>query len=232
MGLVDQLDDEDRKFLKDGVTINMRLADYGLKHGPGLGIGRAFERLIRQNLIQKDMVLAARILASAAADARMAGINLPAMSSAGSGNHGLIAILPIWTVKNYVTGSEDVVIEAQALSHMITAYIKAQTGRLSAICGCSVAAGAGAAAGVAYLLGGTTKHIAGAITNLIENLAGVICDGAKPGCALKLATAAGTAVQSALFALQRGLGFRPPMASPGYLRKKPCKTSAPCAGKV
>ncbi|MGD9826407.1 serine dehydratase subunit alpha family protein [Desulfobacter sp.] len=204
LGLVDQLDDEDRKFLKEGVDLNMRLADHGLKYGPGpgLGIGRAFERLIRQNLICQDMVLAARILASAAADARMAGVNLPAMSSAGSGNQGLTAVLPIWAVKDYVTASEDVVIEALALSHMITAYIKAYTGRLSAICGCSVAAGAGAAAGVAYLLGGTTLHIAGAITNLIEDLAGVICDGAKPGCALKLATAAGTAVHSALFALQ------------------------------
>ncbi|WP_020586307.1 serine dehydratase subunit alpha family protein [Desulfobacter curvatus] len=202
LALVDELDDEDRKFLKEGVDVNMRLADHGLKYGPGLGIGRAFERLIRQNLIRQDMVLAARMLASAAADARMAGVNLPAMSSAGSGNHGLTATLPIWAVKDYVSASEDVVIEALALSHMITAYIKAYTGRLSAICGCSVAAGAGAAAGVAYLLGGTTLHIAGAITNLIEDLAGVICDGAKPGCALKLATAAGTAVHSALFALQ------------------------------
>jgi len=202
VALVDQLDDEDRKFLKKGVKINMRLADHGLKYGPGLGIGRAFERLIRQNLICKDMVLAARMLASAAADARMAGVNLPAMSSAGSGNHGLTAVLPIWAVKDHVTCTEDVVIEALGLSHMVTAYIKAYTGRLSAICGCSVAAGAGAAAGVAYLLGGTTPHIAGAICNLIEDLAGVICDGAKPGCALKLATAAGAAVQSALFSLQ------------------------------
>ena len=202
VALVDQLDDEDRIFLKEGVQINMRLAEHGLKYGPGLGIGRAFERLIRQNLICKDMVLAARMLASAAADARMDGVNLPAMSSAGSGNHGLTAVLPIWAVKDHVTCTEDVVIEALGLSHMITAYIKAYTGRLTAICGCSVAAGAGAAAGVAYLLGGTTAHIAGAISNLIEDLAGVICDGAKPGCALKLATAAGTAVQSALFALQ------------------------------
>jgi L-cysteine desulfidase len=208
VALVDQLDDEDRTFLKEGVQINMRLAEHGLKHGPGLGIGKAFERLTRQNLICKDMVLAARMLAAAAADARMAGVNLPAMSSAGSGNHGLTAVLPIWAVKDNVTCTEDVVIEALGLSHMITAYIKAYTGRLTAICGCSVAAGAGAAAGVAYLLGGTTAHIAGAISNLIEDLAGVICDGAKPGCALKLATAAGTAVQSALFALQ-GVRVRP-----------------------
>lgn len=218
--LVDQLDDEDRKFLKEGVTVNMRLAEHGLKHGPGLGVGRAFEQLINQNLIGRDMVLAARMLASAAADARMAGVNLPAMSSAGSGNHGLTAILPIWAVKDYVPACEDVVVEALALSHMITACVKAHTGRLSAVCGCSVAAGAGAAAGVAYLLGGSTHQIAGAITNLIEDLAGVICDGAKPGCALKLATAAGTAVQAALFALQ---GVRV-QASDGITGVSPEKT--------
>lgn len=220
LGLVDQLDEEDRAFLREGVAVNMRLADHGLKYGAGLGIGKAFERLVRQNLITKDMVLAARMLASAAADARMAGVNLPAMSSAGSGNHGLTAVLPIWAVQEYVSVKEETVIEALALSHMVTAYIKAHTGRLSAICGCSVAAGAGAAAGVAYLLGGTTAHIAGAIINLIEDLAGVICDGAKAGCALKLATAAGTAVQSALFALQ-GVSVQ---ATDGIVGRSPEKT--------
>jgi L-cysteine desulfidase len=132
----------------------------------------------------------------------MGGVKLPAMSSAGSGNHGLTAILPIWAIRDFIECDEKTVIEAMALSHLVTAYVKAHTGRLSAICGCSVAAGAGASAGVAYLLGGNLAHIAGAIKNIIEDLAGVICDGAKAGCSLKLATAAGTAVQAALFSLQ------------------------------
>ncbi len=200
--LLDDLDDEDLKFLKSGVDVNMRLADYGLKHGPGLGVGRTMERLVRQGLMKRDMITAARILASSAADARMAGVKLPAMSSAGSGNHGLTAILPIVAVEKFVTVDHRTTLEAIGLSHIITAYVKAFTGRLSAICGCSVAAGAGATAGVTYLMGGTKLHIAGAIKNLTEDLAGVICDGAKGGCALKLATAAGTAVQAALFALQ------------------------------
>ncbi|MEJ2038964.1 MAG: L-serine ammonia-lyase, iron-sulfur-dependent, subunit alpha, partial [Desulfosarcinaceae bacterium] len=110
--------------------------------------------------------------------------------------------------KEFVTTEKRTVLEAIALSHIITGYIKAYTGRLSAVCGCSVAAGAGAAAGVAYLLGGDHVHIAGAIKNLIVDLAGVICDGAKGSCALKLATAGGTAVQAALFALQ-GVTVRP-----------------------
>jgi L-cysteine desulfidase len=165
-------------------------------------VGRALERLARQRLIRRDMILAARILTSSAADARMAGARLPAMSSAGSGNHGLTAILPIWAVKDYVDCEPCEVLRAIALSHIVTGFIKAYTGRLSALCGCSIAAGAGATAGIAYLLGGDASHIAGAITNLMGDLAGVICDGAKAGCALKLSTAAGTAVQAALFALQ------------------------------
>lgn len=202
IGLLDDLDDDDLAFLQSGVDTNMALANHGLKFGPGLGIGLALERLARQKLITRDMILDARILASAAADARMAGVKLPAMSSAGSGNHGLTAILPIWAVRKWVDCSAMAILKSIGLSHLITAYVKAHTGRLSAVCGCSVAAGAGAAAGIAYLLGGDQRHIAGAIKNLTLDLAGVICDGAKGGCALKLATAAGTAVQSALFALQ------------------------------
>ena len=200
--LLDDLDDEDLAFLEAGIEVNMRLAEYGLKHGSGLGVGRTLERLVRQGLIKRDMITAARILASSAADARMSGVKLPAMSSAGSGNHGLTAILPIVAIEDFITVDHRTVLEAIGLSHILTAYVKAYTGRLSAICGCSVAAGAGATAGVTYLMGGTKHHIAGAIKNLTEDLAGVICDGAKGGCALKLATAAGTAVQAALFSLQ------------------------------
>ncbi len=202
ISLLDELDADDLAFLREGVEYNVRLAEYGLTVGPGLGVGQTLERLAREGLLKKDMVLAARILTSAASDARMAGVKMPAMSSAGSGNHGLTAILPIWAVKDYVVcDDEDCVLRAIALSHVITAHIKAHTGRLSAICGCSIAAGAGATGGVTYLMGGNHCHIAGAIKNVIGDLAGVICDGAKAGCSLKLATAAGTAVQSALFAL-------------------------------
>lgn len=200
--LIDDLDSEDMEFLEESVRYNMRLTEYGLKHGPGLGVGKTLEQLVRQQLIKKDMILAARMLTSAAADARMAGVKLPAMSSAGSGNHGLTAVLPIWAVKEFIECEKKSILEAIGLSHIITAYVKTHTGRLSAVCGCSIAAGAGATAGVTYLLGGDVQHIAGAITNLTEDLAGIICDGAKAGCALKLATAAGTAVQAALFSLQ------------------------------
>lgn len=211
VALVDDLDDEDFAFLQEGVDLNLHLAKHGLRYGSGLGIGSALERMVDRGTVQRDMITAAKILASAAADARMDGVCLPAMSSAGSGNHGLTAILPIWAVKPYAPShlaTDRRVLEAIALSHIVTGFVKAYTGRLSALCGCSVAAGAGATAGIAYLLGGDLdgperiEAIAGAIENLMGDLAGMICDGAKAGCALKLATAAGAAVQAALLSLE------------------------------
>jgi len=218
--LADDLDAEDLAFLEQGVAYNTRLAEHGLKFGCGLGVGKTFERLARQKIIAKDMSLAARMLTSAAADARMDGVKLPAMSSAGSGNHGLTAVLPIWAAKDFLDCTRDDVLRAIGLSHIVTASVKAHTGRLSAVCGCSVAAGAGATAGIAALMGGDLHHIAGAIKLLIEDLAGVICDGAKAGCALKLATAAGTAVQAALFSLH-GMRVR---ATDGIIAESPEQT--------
>lgn len=199
--LTAELDDEDLDFLEVGVNHNLALAEYGLKHGSGLGIGKAIDRLIKQKLLVNDMSTSARRLTSAAADARMGGAKLPAMSSAGSGNHGLTAILPIWAIKDFIDHDRDTLLRAIGLSHIITAYVKAHTGRLSAVCGCSVAAGAGATAGITYLVGGDVHQVEGAIGNILEDLAGVICDGAKAGCAIKLNTAAGAAVQAALFSL-------------------------------
>ena len=133
LDLVDTLDADDLGFLEEGMQYNLRLAEYGLKHACGLGIGRTLKRLARQRLLSRDMALAARILTSAASDARMAGVKLPAMSSAGSGNHGLTATLPIHAVKEFVDCEPDAVLKAVGLSHILTAYIKSFTGRLSAV---------------------------------------------------------------------------------------------------
>ncbi len=202
LALVEQMEYEDYDFIREGIACNLKLAEHGLLYGCGLGVGKMLDRLSREGLISRDMIFSARMMTSAACDARMSGAKLPAMSSAGSGNHGLTAILPVWAVSQYLSSvDETALVKAVALSHVVTGYIKAHTGRLSAVCGCSVAAGAGATAGVVYLMGGSLRHIAGAIKNLLSDLAGVICDGAKASCALKLATAGGTAVQSALFSL-------------------------------
>jgi L-cysteine desulfidase len=200
--LVDGLDHEAAQFMLKGIETNSLLAQYGLEHGSGLGVGRTLQDMVHQGKLQEDMILSAKIVTSAAADARMSGAGLPAMSSAGSGNNGLMAILPIWAIRNFVPCQESRLLQGIALSHLITIQIKTYTGRLSSLCSCSVAAGAGAAGGTVYALGGTELEIAGAINNLIADLGGVFCDGAKSGCALKLATAAGSAIQSALLAMQ------------------------------
>jgi len=208
LALLNQIDDQDLAFLRQGVDMNQRLAEFGLAHASGLGVGKALADMAEEKTLNKDMLLAAKIMTAAAADARMAGAALPAMSSAGSGNNGLTAILPIWAAGQFLDCSEETLLRAIGLSHLVTAYIKTYTGRLSAVCSCSLAAGAGSAAGLAYALNGDEQCITRAINNVIEDLGGVLCDGAKTGCALKLATAAGSAVQAALLA-HRGVGAVP-----------------------
>jgi L-cysteine desulfidase len=206
--LLNQANEEDLAFLRQGVDMNIQWAEYGLQYASGLGVGKALSNLAEENVLAKDMILSAKIWTAAAADARMAGADLPAMSSAGSGNNGLTAILPIWAAGQFVDCPEEKLLRAIGLSHLVTAYIKTYTGRLSAVCSCSLAAGAGSAAGLAFALDGNEQCITRAINNIIEDLGGVLCDGAKTGCALKLATAAGAAVQAALLAHQ-GVGAVP-----------------------
>jgi len=220
ISLVDQLDSDDLDFIEYGIKMNMALAQHGLEHPCGLQVGATLKKLADKGLIAVDMIHTARVLTAAAGDARMAGVRLPAMSSAGSGNHGLTAIIPIKAVADHIGAERDDLCRAVGLSHIMTACIKAHTGRLAAICACSVAAGAGAAAGITLLLGGTSANIGEAVENIIEDLAGVICDGAKNSCALKLDTAAGAAVQAALFALN-GLNVK---MTDGIVGETPEKT--------
>lgn len=201
VSMVREFDAEDLAFIKKGIEMNMELSSHGLSHNCGLRVGKTFETLVREGFIRDDVIHKARVLTSAASDARMSGASLPAMSSAGSGNHGLTAIIPVKVVADHIGASEKELCRAVGLSHIITACVKSHTGRLAAICACSVASGAGAAAAVAWLLGASVDRIGSAVENIIEDLAGVICDGAKNSCAIKLATASGNAVQAALFSI-------------------------------
>lgn len=190
---------EDIKFLLDGVELNINIANKGLE--AKIGIGAAMNQLMQKGILRDDVVNQVRILTSSACDARMAGINLPVMSSAGSGNHGITAIIPPTVVCRYLGYDSEKLARALALSHLITAYIKEYTGRLSPVCGCSIAAGIGASASIAWLLSGSYEHIAGAINNMAGAISGMICDGAKGGCAYKLSTAGSEAVIQAYLAV-------------------------------
>ncbi len=193
---------EDLEFLLEGPLINMRIAEAGLSGDVGLGIGQRWQRIIDRGLMSNDLTSKIAQITGAACDARMAGVKLPVMSSAGSGNHGLVAILPIAVAGEHLNRGQADIARALALSHLVTLYNKEYTGRLSSICGCAIAAGAGAGAGIAYLLAGDVDAMQSAVTNVVSNLAGMICDGGKVGCALKLCTSAVTAWWSALLACE------------------------------
>lgn len=199
---IENMDLEDIRFLLDGISMNMDMAKYGLENKIGIGVGRGIKESIEEGLLGDGIMTKAMLLTAAASDARMGGAKLPVMSSNGSGNHGLTAILPIVAYAQKYPQSDEKMAKALAISHLITAYVKNFTGRLSAVCGCGVAASTGASAGISWLMDGNINHIYGAIENMIADLSGMICDGAKAGCALKLSSAASAAVQSAVIAKQ------------------------------
>lgn len=138
---------------------------------------------------------------SAACDARMAGAMIPVMSNSGSGNQGITATLPVVVYAEDNNKSEEELIRALTLSHLTVIYIKQSLGRLSALCGCVVAA-TGSSCGITYLMGGNYEQITFAVQNMIANLTGMICDGAKPSCALKLTSGVSTALFSAILAME------------------------------
>ena len=188
-------------FLLDGLEMNQHIANFGLMNKCGMGVGYTLNKQAEKGLLGKDLMNRAMAMTAAASDARMSGVSLPVMSSNGSGNNGLTALLPIvaYSEKNNI--SNEKLAKAAAMSHLINGTIKNAIGRLSAICGCGVAAGTGASVGIAWLMGATTTQIEGVIQNMIANTAGMVCDGAKEGCSLKLATSASAAVQSAILAV-------------------------------
>lgn len=194
-GFVDNVELEKIEFVNEGIIMNKRIAEEGLKYNLGLGLGNL---LYKNN--ENDYEYAKAITA-AACEARMSGYPLPVMSSAGSGNHGLVAILPIAAVGEKLNIDNEIIIRSVALSHLVTIYIKSYTGALSPVCGCGVAAGVGASAGLTYLLGGNIEQICGAIKNMIAGISGMICDGAKLGCAYKLVVSVSSALDAAKMAV-------------------------------
>jgi L-cysteine desulfidase len=199
--IVEAIEAEKLDFISDGIKMNMHIAEKGLEKKHGLGLGPALKALTQEGILSDDLVNKTRILTASAADARMSGARLPVMTSGGSGNQGIAAILPVVLAGDYRNVTGEKLVRAVALSHLINIYIKQYTGKLSAVCGCAISAGAGAAAGIVWMLNGSDEQISGAIKNIISNLFGMICDGAKASCSFKLSTASGEAVIAAMLAL-------------------------------
>ncbi|MBA1334413.1 MAG: putative inner membrane protein [Firmicutes bacterium] len=201
INLVREIPDEDIAFMLNGRDMNLAVARKGLQERIGMGVGYNLYSMIKKGMVSDDTGYYVSALTAAGADVRMAGVKMPVMSSAGSGNHGLTAILPVVAVAEKYGKNDGDLARGLALSHLVTIYIKNYTGKLSALCGCAVAAAIGASTGIALLMGATNRQIEGTIKNMIANVTGMICDGGKAGCALKLSTAASAAFQSALLAM-------------------------------
>lgn len=181
---------ENIAWLEESVQMNSKISALGQKEAYGLGIGRGLKQLVDQDMLCNDLLTKIRIQVSAAADARMGGAKLPVMTSCGSGNQGILITLPLNAYCEHYSKSQEELLRSLAIANLTNALAKSYLGKLSPLCGCSVSAGLGAAAGLSWLAGGSLEQIEGAIKGMIANLTGTLCDGAKGTCALKLETAA------------------------------------------
>ena len=210
-----EVDTHELTFLLEGAQMNTAAAETSFAEQYGHGLGR----LLRPNLQRSDLpstgeadLTAQRLFGDTlftkiisytcgACDARMSGAMVQVMSNSGSGNQGISCSIPVYLYAKENNCSEEQTLRALALSNLTVIYIKQSLGRLSALCGCVVAA-TGSAAGITFLMGGNYEEITYAIKNMIANISGMICDGAKPGCALKVTSGVATAIFSAYLAMQ------------------------------
>lgn len=194
---------EEIRFILEAKRLNKAAAERSLAGNYGHELGKTLRESRSEKHLMGDNTFT-HILSytSAACDARMAGAMIPVMSNSGSGNQGIAATLPVVVYAEDNQKTEEELIRALILSHLTVIYIKQSLGRLSALCGCVVAA-TGSSCGITYLMGGTYEQVAYAVKNMIANLTGIICDGAKPSCALKLTSGVSTAVLSAILAMEQ-----------------------------
>ena len=191
---------DDIKFILGDRDLNLALAREGLEGSYGLGVGKA----IRENqheIFGDDFMSFAMGMTAAASDARMAGCKLPAMSNSGSGNQGITVSMPVITYAIKYDVDDERLARALILSNLVAIHIKGYLGKLSALCGCVIAS-TGSACGIVYLQGGSYDQICATIKNMIGNITGMVCDGAKVGCAMKVASGVSCAIQSAVLALR------------------------------
>ncbi|MCL1074497.1 serine dehydratase subunit alpha family protein [Shewanella dokdonensis] len=187
-------------FIEQAKQLNEALSQEGLSADYGLQVGATLQRHVARGLISGGLLTDVISRSAAASDARMGGAMLPAMSNSGSGNQGIAATMPVVVAAEYLKSSHEQLLRALMLSHLLAIYIKHQQHKLSALCTVTTAA-MGSAAGITYLLGGDYQQISYAVSSMIGDVAGVICDGAKNACAMKVSSSAGAAVKSSLMAI-------------------------------
>lgn len=202
-----EVDVEDVTFLLEGAEMNKQAAETSFANEYGHKLGRLLHSNTLKQTVQLQQLFGDTIFTKivsytcGACDARMSGAMVPVMSNSGSGNQGISCSVPVYLYARENNCDRELTLRALALSNLTVIYIKQSLGRLSALCGCVVAA-TGSAAGITLLMGGNYEEITYAIKNMIANISGMICDGAKPGCALKVTSGVSTAIFSAYLAMQ------------------------------
>ena len=189
------------RFILDTARLNKKAAEESVKGQFGHAVSKTISGPIGKKYLGDSSYTHMLRLTAAACDARMDGAMIPVMSNSGSGNQGIAATLPVVSFAEDMECSEEQLIRALMLSHLMVIYMKQSLGRLSALCGCVVAA-TGASCGITWLMGGTATQITYAIKNMIGNITGMICDGAKPSCAMKVTSGVSTAMLSAMMAME------------------------------
>lgn len=198
---IKEIDSKQIAFLNQGIQTNLKAAQIGEKKRVGLGVGKLYQEMIEKGYLPDDVSSRVKQNVGAAADARMSGMNVPIYGCFGSGNHGITLFITMGMMAEHLKISKEETSRALSIALLIIGVIKTRTGILTPHCGCSVAAGAGAASGIAYMLGGKEKEVENTVHFMLANLTGTLCDGAKYGCALKMATSAGAAIECAYMAM-------------------------------
>lgn len=200
LNAVESSTEEDLGFLEDVITKNFEIAKFGMENNSGYGIAKTIQENIKNGLFGDGIVNYATMLTVAGSEARMSGCHLPAMANSGSGNQGITLTVPIIALAERLGVNRLRLLQAVAISHLTSIHVKSYFGILSALCGI-VNASIGISSAAVYLLGGNLKNMEAAIQNVIGDIAGMICDGAKLGCSLKVATGVRTALNSAILGM-------------------------------
>lgn len=195
-----EVDVADLQFIKEAIDMNMEIAKIGMEKKYCFGVGPTIQNLISKGMMSNDVVNAVRSIPAAAADFRMWGGSGSVMTFCGSGNQGISTTLPMAVFADKMGIPEEKLLRAEFMAMLMIMYMKKHVGRLSPVCGAMVA-GTGSAAGMTYMLGGTYEQIDGAVQNMMGSVAGIFCDGAKGGCAVKVAACAGEAVYAAMYSM-------------------------------
>ena len=199
---VKNVDIKEIEFIKKAFDVNMELFNEGLKSRKSTFIHQLF-KMNGEKIFSDNVLSTAQLLCNGAIEARVIGLDKPAMSITGSGAHGIIAVMPLLAEQKVKNLSEEILLRAAALSYLVCMYIKEYSGRLSAFCGCGIAAGTGMACGLVFMRNGSVEEMGHTINNMASSITGMICDGGNQGCTMKGVAATDAAFRSAEFAMNR-----------------------------